>query len=107
MKKILTCVCTTIECLLFLWLVVGLWACANKIRELEEQQLDSKIFTGVESDSSKIMACAIRITRLEEENKILINKLNEMDTALFFATNEPVVETKPVVIEGAVDDLIQ
>ena len=95
------------ELVLILWAVIGVWACAHKIRELEEQQRDSKIFTGVESDSSKIMACAIRITRLEEENKILINKLNEMDTALFFVTNDPVVETKPVAIDGAVDDLIQ
>lgn len=95
------------ELVLILWAVIGVWACSHKIRELEERQRDSKIFTGVESDSSKIMACAIRITRLEEENKIIINRLNEMNTALFFATNEPVVETKPVVIDGAVDDLIQ
>ena len=35
MKKALAIICTAIECFLFLWLVVGLWACAVKIREME------------------------------------------------------------------------
>ena len=94
--------------LLLLWAQIGLWACANKILEVEQRIKDKETAVGVESDSSKIMMCAMRINKLEQENDMLRSRMDDMEIALFIVTNKPVnVRRAPITVPGAVDDLIQ
>lgn len=96
-----------LETFIFLWLLLGVWACANKIREIDRKLYDREIVSGVETDSSKIMMCAARISRLEEENDRLRAKIAEIDIAMFLVTNKTVSEQPVRAVTGAVDDLIQ
>lgn len=95
-------------CVLFLllWTQIGLWACAHKILEIEQRMKDKETAVSVESDSSKIMMCAMRIHKLEQENDMLRMKLDDVDLAMFLMTNKPAIHIKQD-IPGAVDDLIQ
>ncbi len=98
------------------FLILGVWACAHKIKDLEEEQRDRKIFTGVESDSSKIMACAMRINSLEHEVDMLRLRIEEIEDKEIDDNNEdqPAAITNAVYrVSGLVanvepvDDLIQ
>lgn len=72
MKKILGIVCTAIECFLFLWLVVGLWACANKIKELEDWQEEYMAANShVETSDNKLLLVAMRCQKMEQDNDML------------------------------------
>ena len=68
MKKILEIVCPAIECFLFLWLVVGLWACANKIRELEEEQKSIIAFNCPDAQTKRL---AMALNSMQHETDML------------------------------------
>lgn len=96
-----------IKTAVIVFLILGVWACAHKIKDIETKQNDKSLITRIESDESKIMASATRVTNMENENEILRNKIRDMDIALFLVTNKQIEVPSSVVITGAVDDLIQ
>lgn len=76
MKKALAVFCVVTECLLFLWLLVGLWACANKIKELEDEQKSIRAFAGLDAEEQKMVVSnmqhsidllAFRVTDIESK----------------------------------------
>ena len=72
MKKTLGCLGTAIECLLFLWLLVGLWACAVKIKELEGWQEEYIAANShVETSDNKLLLVAMRCQKMEQDNDML------------------------------------
>ena len=75
MKKILGIVCIAIECFLFLWLVVGLWACANKIRDLEEEQKSIIAFNRPDDQTKRLV---MALNSMQHETDML--RINNEDT---------------------------
>lgn len=89
MKKTLGFICAAIECLLFLWLAVGLWACANKIKELEMEQEYIRAFNASDAQTkSMVMALnsmqhdtdmlRLRVEELENVISVFTNRMNEV-----------------------------
>lgn len=68
MKKALAIICTVIECFLFLWLVVGLWACAVKVRELEEEQKSIRAFVCPGSQTKRLI---LALNSMQHETDML------------------------------------
>ena len=68
MKRLFDIVCTLIECLLFLWLVIGLWACATKIREHEKwHEEHAGLYNYAESPENKLLLVAMRCQKMEQD----------------------------------------
>lgn len=68
------------ECFLFLWLVLGLWACAHKLRTLEEtvDRLES-VSKGVECPENKLHLMAFRCQKMEQDNDMLRLRIEELE----------------------------
>lgn len=83
MKKALGCMGAAIECLLFLWLLIGLWACANKIRELEDCQKEYMAANShVETSDNKLLLVAMRCQKMEQDNDMLRLDIEEQATVI-------------------------
>lgn len=97
MKKALGCMGAAIECLLFLWLLIGLWACANKIRELEDCQKEYMAANShVETSDNKLLLVAMRCQKMEQDNDMLRLRIEELEDAISAVTNDvPKVKSDP------------
>lgn len=92
MKKLLGLlefISVTIECFLFLWLAIGLWACVNKINKLEEQQ-DRLVMTNsiIESSANKFYLIAMRCQKMEQDNDMLRLRIEELEDTFAAITNK-------------------
>ena len=107
MKKILEIVCPAIECFLFLWLVVGLWACANKIRELEEEQKSIIAFNCPDAQTKRL---AMALNSMQQETDMLRIDNEDMRhdiDLLALRVNDLESKARTSQDGEAVDDLIQ
>jgi hypothetical protein len=111
MKKTLGCLGTAIECLLFLWLLVGLWACAVKIKELEGWQEEYIAANShVETSDNKLLLVAMRCQKMEQDNDILRLRIEDLEETLAADTNAPPPKATPGAPEVrpvAIDDLVE
>lgn len=122
MKKILGIVCTAIECFLFLWLAVGLWACANKIRDLEEEQKSIVAFNCPDEQTKRLvmalnsMQHEMDMLRIDNEDMqhsidLLAFRVTDLESNSpgkeYHMVNGKVEERMPLEGDNAVDNLIQ
>lgn len=111
MKRLFDIVCTLIECLLFLWLVIGLWACATKIREHEKwHEEHAGLYNYAESPENKLLLVAMRCQKMEQDNDILRLRIEDLEDTLAAITNAPPPKAAPGAPEvrpAAIDDLVE
>ena len=79
-RRFIDIFCTALQCFLFLWCVIGLWACAHKILELEERVDCIQTLTGaVESPENKLILMAMRCQKMEQDNDQLRLRIEELE----------------------------